>query len=57
MSKNADTATRLRWAIKRYEKNETERKESWVSYDQKVTEERKYELVRRRRQHDMLTES
>ena len=57
MSKNADSTTRLRWAIERYEKNETEREESRIEYDKKVSEERKYELGRWRRQHERWTES
>ena len=57
MSKNADSTTRLRWAIERYEKNETEREESRIAYDKKVSEEMKYELGRWRRQHERWTES
>ena len=57
MSKNADTTTRLRWAIERYEKNETETEESWVAYDKKVSEERKYEMGRQRSEHEMLMET
>ena len=56
-SKNADSTTRLRWAIDWYEKNETEREESRIEYDRKVSEERRAEMGRWRKQAERWAET
>ena len=45
-SKNADSTTRLRWAIERYEKK------SRQEYDRKLSEERRRKMERLRRQSE-----
>ena len=56
-SKNADSTTRLRWAIGRYEKNEKERQEARIEHDRKVSEEKRYEMGRWRKQLERWTDA